>query len=76
MTEQQFLRQIKRLLHCKADKKREIDRHLANIVEYTVDWFRMLKEKYGKAFPRKATDAARTSSFSIARRRQLNEGVK
>lgn len=24
MTEQQFLRQIKRLLHCKADKKREI----------------------------------------------------
>ena len=31
----------------------EIDRHLANIVEYTVDWFRMLKEKYGKAFPRR-----------------------
>ena len=31
----------------------EIDRHLANIVEYTVDWFRMLKEKYGKEFPRR-----------------------
>jgi topoisomerase-4 subunit A len=31
----------------------EIDRHLANIVEYTVDWFRMLKEKYGKNFPRR-----------------------
>ncbi|MDE6348934.1 MAG: DNA gyrase/topoisomerase IV subunit A [Bacteroides sp.] len=31
----------------------EIDRHLANIVEYTVDWFRMLKEKYGKGFPRR-----------------------
>ncbi|WP_418698204.1 DNA gyrase/topoisomerase IV subunit A [Bacteroides sp.] len=31
----------------------EIDRHLANIVEYTVDWFRMLKDKYGKAFPRR-----------------------
>lgn len=30
----------------------EIDRHLANIVEYTVDWFRMLKDKYGKDFPR------------------------
>ena len=30
----------------------EIDRHLANIVEYTVDWFRMLKDKYGKGFPR------------------------
>lgn len=31
----------------------EIDCHLANIVEYTVDWFRMLKDKYGKAFPRR-----------------------
>lgn len=31
----------------------EIDRHLANIVEYTVSWFRMLQEKYGKAFPRR-----------------------
>lgn len=30
----------------------EIDRHLANIVEYTVDWFTMLKNKYGKKFPR------------------------
>lgn len=31
----------------------EIDRHLANIVEYTVNWFSMLKEKYGKNFPRR-----------------------
>ena len=31
----------------------EIDRHLANLVEYTVDWFRMLREKYGKHFPRR-----------------------
>ena len=31
----------------------EIDRHLANIVEYTVDWFHTLKEKYGKNFPRR-----------------------
>lgn len=30
----------------------EIDKHLANIVEYTTDWFAMLKEKYGKKFPR------------------------
>lgn len=30
----------------------EIDKHLANIVEYTVDWFKMLKDKYGKNFPR------------------------
>ena len=30
----------------------EINRHLDNIVEYTADWFRMLKEKYGRNFPR------------------------
>ena len=29
----------------------ETERHLANLVE--VDWFRMLKEKYGKNFPRR-----------------------
>lgn len=31
----------------------EVDRHLANIVEYTVEWFRMLQNKYGKNFPRR-----------------------
>ena len=31
----------------------EINRHLDNIVEYTVEWFRMLKEKYGRNFPRR-----------------------
>ena len=31
----------------------EIDHHLANLVEYTVEWFRMLKGKYGKNFPRR-----------------------
>ena len=30
----------------------EIDNHLAHIVDYTIDWFKMLKEKYGKNFPR------------------------
>lgn len=29
-----------------------IDGHLANIVAYTIDWFLMLKEKYGKNYPR------------------------
>ena len=29
-----------------------INNHLANIVEYTINWFRMLKEKYGKNYPR------------------------
>ena len=31
----------------------EIDNHLANIVEYTISWYQMLKEKYGKNFPRR-----------------------
>ena len=31
----------------------QVDRHLANIVGYTIDWFAMLKEKYGKDFPRR-----------------------
>ena len=30
----------------------KIDNHLAHIVEYTIDWFLMLKEKYGKNYPR------------------------
>jgi Type IIA topoisomerase (DNA gyrase/topo II, topoisomerase IV), A subunit len=29
-----------------------INKHLANIVEYTIAWFEMLKEKYGKNYPR------------------------
>ncbi len=35
--------------------KAEIERvnvHLANIVEYTIDWYTRLKEKYGAAYPR------------------------
>ena len=31
----------------------EIDVHLANIVGYTIDWYQMLKDKYGKNFPRR-----------------------
>lgn len=29
-----------------------IDHHLSNIVAYTIEWFTMLKEKYGKKYPR------------------------
>lgn len=38
-----------------AQTKREIERinhHLEFIVDYTVDWFTVLKEKYGKNYPR------------------------
>lgn len=31
----------------------KLDDHLAHIVDYTINWFRMLKEKYGKAYPRR-----------------------
>ena len=31
----------------------KLNDHLAHIVEYTIDWFRMLKEKYGKDYPRR-----------------------
>jgi len=29
-----------------------IDQHLSTIVDYTIAWFSMLKEKYGKSYPR------------------------
>ena len=32
---------------------KDIDYKLAHLVDYTVDWFSMLKEKYGKDFPRR-----------------------
>lgn len=38
-----------------AQIKEEIERingHLANIIEYTIQWFTMLKEKYGSNYPR------------------------
>jgi topoisomerase-4 subunit A len=31
----------------------EIEHHLANIVEYTINWFTMLKNKYANAYPRR-----------------------
>lgn len=52
-----------RILKFNSDKSKEqiaqikeqiaqLDAHLDNIVNYTIDWFRMLKEKYGKNYPR------------------------
>ena len=35
----------------KSDVK-QINKNLAHIVDYTIDWFLMLKEKFGKDFPR------------------------
>ncbi|MCD8184769.1 MAG: DNA gyrase/topoisomerase IV subunit A [Bacteroides sp.] len=51
---------------------KEIDRHLVNIVEYTVDWFKMLKEKYGKNFPRR-TELRNFDTIDSAKVVEANE---
>ena len=50
----------------------EIDRHLKGIVEYTVDWFRMLQAKYGKAFPRR-TELRNFDTIDTAKVIEANE---
>lgn len=50
----------------------EIDNHLANIVEYTIDWYRMLKEKYGKVFPRR-TELRNFDTIEAAKVVEANE---
>lgn len=35
------------------EKVKQIDYNLEHIITYTIDWFKKLKEKYGKNFPRK-----------------------
>lgn len=35
------------------DEIEEIKHHISNIVDYTISWFVMLKEKYGKDYPRR-----------------------
>jgi len=51
---------------------KEIDRHLANIVEYTTDWFAMLKTKYGKNFPR-LTELRNFDTIEAAKVVEANE---
>lgn len=50
----------------------DIDRKLANMVEYTSDWFRMLKEKYGNKFPRK-TEIRSFDTIEAAKVAEANE---
>lgn len=40
------------IAHLKAEIE-EIDNHLAHLTEYTIEWYRHLKDKYGKDFPRR-----------------------
>lgn len=50
----------------------EINRHLANIVEYTCEWFQMLKEKYGKKFARQ-TELRNFDTIEAAKVVEANE---
>lgn len=50
----------------------EVDHHLANLVEYTIEWFRMLKEKYGKNFPRH-TELRNFDTIEVAKVAEANE---
>ena len=50
----------------------ETDRHLKNMVEYTVEWYRMLKEKYGKDHPRR-TELRSFDTIDTAKVAEANE---
>ena len=50
----------------------EIDSHLANLVEYTIAWYQMLKEKYGKNFPRR-TELRNFDTIEAAKVVEANE---
>lgn len=50
----------------------EINHHLANIVEYTTNWFTMLKEKYGKNFKR-MTELRNFDTIEAAKVVEANE---
>ena len=47
--------------------------NLANLTRYTIDWFKALKKKYGKEFPRRTT---LTGFESIAATRVVNNNAK
>ena len=46
--------------------------HLAHIVDYTIDWFRMLKEKYGKDYPR-STEIRNFDTIEATKVAEANE---
>ena len=74
---------MKRILRFSSDKADEliaqmksdiedIDRKLANMVEYTCGWFAMLKEKYGKDHPR-LTEIRNFDNIEAAKVAEANE---
>lgn len=51
---------------------KQIDKELANMVEVTVDWFKYIREKYGKDFPRK-TEIRSFDTITAAKVVEANE---
>ncbi|MDR1561780.1 MAG: DNA gyrase/topoisomerase IV subunit A [Dysgonamonadaceae bacterium] len=54
------------------DQIKEIDRNIEHIVEYTIDWFTKLKEKYGKNYPRR-TEIRSFDTIEAAKVVEANE---
>ncbi|MDR2859349.1 MAG: DNA gyrase/topoisomerase IV subunit A [Mediterranea sp.] len=50
----------------------KIDKHLAGIVKYTIDWFHSLKKKYGENFPRQ-TELRNFETIEAAKVVEANE---
>jgi topoisomerase-4 subunit A len=50
----------------------EINFHVEHIIEYTIDWFAQLKEKYGKEYPRK-TEIRNFDTIEAAKVVEANE---
>ncbi|MDR3269466.1 MAG: DNA gyrase/topoisomerase IV subunit A [Tannerella sp.] len=50
----------------------QVERHLANIVNYTIAWFSMLKEKYGATYPRR-TERRNFDTIEVTKVVEANE---
>lgn len=59
------------IANCKTQIE-EIIHHLAHIVDYTINWFNVLQEKYGKNFPRK-TELRNFDTIEAAKVVEANE---
>ena len=54
------------------EKVKEIDHHLATLVDYTIAWYEKLKKKYGAAYPRR-TEIRSFDNIEAAKVAEANE---
>ena len=54
------------------EKVKEIDHHLATLVDYTIAWYERLKKKYGAAYPRR-TEIRSFDNIEAAKVAEANE---